>query len=465
MRPLPLILRAVLSLGVMIALSGCVLKPKGADEEHKRLSDAGQTYRDSFEKRQLPELPAKADWPVVLQRAFLANGDLESAYFEWKAAMERIPQAATWPDVNLTPSFSYLFSGDKMKSWDRTTVNVGWQTSMPRLPTKVAQAGKVALDEARVAGEKFRAAKFDLQRKVLTSYLDIALLAEKVRIQQDNVSLLKLLQDGAADRVRAGASQQDMLRAQTEYRLAENELLNMQSELRAMKAMLNAMLARSVDAPIDLPDELPAPRRVAVDDAKLIAVAVDANPDLARLAQQVQGRTDAVELARMEWIPDIAPFAGFTGNVSQVVGAMVMVPTTIPKIQGMIDESRAMLQSSQAMLRQGRYDRAASFVAALYLMRTSERQADLFEQTVLPLAEETLSSSRQSYSTGTGRFIDLVDSQRTLLNVRLMIAEVRIEREKRLAEMEALAGTDVETLAGPTTVPATRAATTTTSTP
>ena len=36
-----------------------------------------------------------------------------------------------------------------------------------------------------------------------------------------------------------------------------------------------------------------------------------------------------------------------------------------------------------------------------------------------------------------------------------------IEREKRLAEMEALAGTDVETLAGPTTVPATRAATTT----
>ena len=31
--------------------------------------------------------------------------------------------------------------------------------------------------------------------------------------------------------------------------------------------------------------------------------------------------------------------------------------------------------------------------------------------------------------------------------MRLMIAEARVEREKRLAELEALAGVDIETLA------------------
>ena len=40
-----------------------------------------------------------------------------------------------------------------------------------------------------------------------------------------------------------------------------------------------------------------------------------------------------------------------------------------------------------------------------------------------------------------------------------MVAEARIEREKRLAELEALAGVDVETLGQPATAPVTESAT------
>jgi outer membrane protein TolC len=100
-------------------------------------------------------------------------------------------------------------------------------------------------------------------------------------------------------------------------------------------------------------------------------------------------------------------------------------------------------------------DRAAQFVSALYFMRNAERQAGLFQQRVLPAAEQALSSSRQAYAAGTVGFADLIDSQRTLLQVRLMIAEAKIERELRLAELEALAGVDVETLARPATAPST----------
>ena len=447
-------MRIIAVVGLNLVLTGCVLSPRGADEERQRLGAAGKVFEQPVEQRSVPDLPERPTWRDVLQRAFLTNGDLEAAYFDWKASMQRVQQAATWPDTNLTLQFSYMLSGEEMKAWDRTTVNVGWFDSMPRLPSKVAKAGELALSEAKAAGLRFSGLKFDLQRRVLAAYLDVALLQEKLRVQQDNVSLLKLLQDAAADQVRAGGNQQDMLRAQTEYRLAENELANMRAELRAMKAMLNGMLARPADASLELPGNLPEPRRVAVDDAALIAVAVDANPGLAVLAVQVRGRSDAVELARMEYLPDVAPMAGFTGSVSQMVGAMVMLPTTLPKIQGMVQEARAMLQSSRAMLRQAKLDRAAAFVAALYLMRNSERQADLFEQTILPLAEQTLASSREAYATNNGRFLDLIDAQRTLLTVRLTIAEVRVEREKRLAELEALAGTDIETLAAPTAAPA-----------
>ena len=45
-------------------------------------------------------------------------------------------------------------------------------------------------------------------------------------------------------------------------------------------------------------------------------------------------------------------------------------------------------------------------------------------------------------------YANLIDAQRTLLDVRLLIVESKAEREKRLAEIEALAGIDVETLTG-----------------
>ena len=53
---------------------------------------------------------------------------------------------------------------------------------------------------------------------------------------------------------------------------------------------------------------------MAADDAALIAVAVAQNPELAALAQQVAGRSDAVELARLAYLPDIIPSANITGS-------------------------------------------------------------------------------------------------------------------------------------------------------
>lgn len=440
-----------------ITLSGCVLAPKGTDEENAAARQAGQPYIHPFEQRTIPDLPEQPTWQDVLHRAFLANGDLEAAYWEWRAALARIPQVANYPNTNLAPSFSYMFSSERMKSFDRTSVNLGFDP-MENLafPTKVAQAGKVALDEARAAGKRFQALKFEIQRKVLTAYLDLALHEEQIRIGRDNVNLLKLMSDSAGDRVGAGGAPQDLLRAQTQYRLAENQLATMQSEHMTMLSMINGMLGRDPKAALNLPATIPAARPLAADDAKLIAIATDNNPDLGRLAHEVAGRQDALELARMAYIPDINPFAAFTGSLSQSIGAMLVLPTTLPEIRGKIDESRAMLNSTRAMFRQTRADRAASFVGALYALRNAERQAAVFEDAILPRAQQTLASLRQSYAAGNATFTDLIDAQRTLLDVRLMIAEARMEREKRLAELEALAGVDIETLAAPTTQPTTK---------
>jgi outer membrane protein, heavy metal efflux system len=437
----------LVTLTIALSVGGCVLRPRQTADERAKVAAASQPFETPLAARELPDLPPVVEWRDVLSRAFLVNGDLESAYFEWKAALARVDQAATWPNTNVALTFSYMFSSENVKAWDRTTLGVGFDPSMNlSLPIKARAGGKVALDAAQEAGEKFRAVKFDLQRKVLSAYLELALTEELIRIQQDNRTLLKLVTDSAADRAEAGGPMQDFFKATIESQTAENDLATLEAKARSMRSMLNGMLAREANAPLILPARLPSPRPVAADDARLIAAGVAQNPELAELARQVAGRTDAIEVARLAYLPDFSPSASITGNVSQTIGTMLMLPTKTPAIRAAIDEGQSMARSSEAMLRQTRHDRAGSFVATLYLMRNAERQTQLYQRYIVPAAQQLVSSSRSAYAAGTIGFADLIDSERMLLMVRRMVAEAQIDREQRLADLEALAGVDVETL-------------------
>ena len=436
-----------ISLCGLLLLPGCVLAPKGLDDERKALDHEGQAWSKPFEERTLPEIPDHPGTRDLLERAFLANGELEASYFEWKAALEDVSIAAGWPNTNLAPSFSYMVSGSQAKAWDRTTVNIAFDPMQNlSLPSKVRKAGELALENARETGSRFAAAKFSLQRRVLESWLKLALLEERARIQQERVRLAKIGLGIAGERAALKGEQRDLLRAQVEERTAELDLSGLETETRAARVQLNGLLAREPDAPLELPASLPGPRPLPVDDATLIRAGVDNNPELRALGFATSGREDALELARLQYLPDFNPFVAFTGSIEQTIGVGVSLPTRLPQLRAGVEQARAMLRGAQATLRQVRRDRLSSFVADLYVLRYSERQAAFLAENVLPAARQALESAQQAHATGATSFRDLIEAQDALLDVRLSIAEARIEREQRLAEIEELTGLDVETL-------------------
>jgi outer membrane protein, heavy metal efflux system len=159
----------------------------------------------------------------------------------------------------------------------------------------------------------------------------------------------------------------------TETQLVQNELSNLEAEGKSMRAMLNGMLDRDPDAALELARTLPSPRPVLADDARLIALAVDQNPELAALARQVAGRKDAIELAKLAYLPDINPSAGVTGSLSQFLAAMVMLPTTLPAIRAVIADAQAMERSAEAMSRQTRQHYPQAFARGM-VTRTVHHQ-------------------------------------------------------------------------------------------
>ncbi len=430
----------------LLALAGCALHPAGEKEERERSLRAGASYLERPDPPPLPAVPGPDDY---LQQAFLRNSDLEVRYWEWRAAIERIPQDASPP--NAAVPFSYLFSAENLKAWDRTTLGItnDPMTDIP-FPTKLLTAGRRALEEARAAGLRFETAKFRLQREVLSTYHDLALLAESIRIQEENVALLRMIAGQAEVRVQAGtADQQDLLKSQTRLRLAENDLENLRGQARPTGARLNALLGREPAAPVPLPPALPAPRPLPLSDDDLIRLGSERSTELAALAREIEGRKEALSLAKQAYLPDFSLSFSFTGSVAQTVGGMLVLPVRLEAIQAGIAEARAGLNAAQAARKQYERDLASSFVLNLYVLRNDERQIRLFEEEIIPRARQTVAISQTAYAANRVGFVEVLDSERTLLEARLTLAQLRTEREKALAAIESWSAVDVEVMRSP----------------
>lgn len=431
------------ALAAALALAGCAVHPAGESEERDRADRMLRELDEPIEPAELPEDPGLKDY---LRAAFHSDPELRERYWTWRAALERIPQEASPPNPALT--FSYLFSDASMSAWDRTTLGLtnDPMTNLP-LPNKLATAGRRALEEARAAGRRFEAAKFALQNEVTTLYLDLALHREQLSAQQETVALLRVQAEELASRMRAGrATQEETLRARDELDRAVSQLTTLHAQLPLLYVRMNVLIGRPAELPLPLPDRLPEARALELRDDELIALAAERSPELQALAHEVAGRDEALTMARQQWIPDFGLSLNVMGSVSTSIGGMIVLPLRVEAIHGAIAEAEANLRAAQAARERYARSVAASFVLDLAVLHETERQVDLFERLFLPRAKAVATSAEASLSSGRGSLADVVMARRAAIDTALLLAQLKVDREKTLSAIDTWSAVDVEAL-------------------
>jgi outer membrane protein TolC len=187
-----------------------------------------------------------------------------------------------------------------------------------------------------------------------------------------------------------------------------------------------------------------APRPADFADDALLARAADRNPELLALSREVQGRTQAIELARLQYLPDFALGIGLDPGdwATRVMGMITMPIVRRPAIEGAIEQARADLRATEAMRRQVGNDLAAQVVLQLYALRNADRQIRLFEEAIVPESDQAARVLQGVYAAGRVPLQEFLDSLRVWIDARAALAEVRAEREKSLARLESLAAVD-----------------------
>src|SRR5258706_1971884 len=306
---------------------------------------------------------------------------------------------------------------------------------------KPTTAARRAVEMANAAGPRFQKARYDLRAKVLSAWYDYALTSELIRLEQENPQLLQITVAVTDARNRAGAAgQQDLLKARNEVDLSKNEIANMQSQLPAQQAALNALLNREPAAPLPLSTSLPALQTLKQADDQLLELAARQNPQLIALAQEIRGKQEGLKLARLQYLPDFSLSAGTDlAGISQNLMGMITVPLLRHQaIDAAVRQAEANIRAADAMRRQAANDLKAQIIMDLTTLRDADRQLELIEKTLLPRARQIVTLTRSAYEAGRSTMLDLLDGQRSLISIQRLVVNLRITRAKRLADVEAI---------------------------
>ena len=439
-------IRASLIIGVTVLLAGCTVHPAGEAEERKAAGVAGAPFTTRHEKRAVAVLPESPSADDLVRYALGNNADLEARYWEWRSAIEQIPQDGT-QTTNLAV-FGGLDITNGSTRLGNASLSVGNDPmSDIVLPPKLSAAARRALENARAAGLRFRKAQFELRGKVLNAYADYALQAELARLEEANAQLIETTTMAVEAKNRAGAAgQQDILKVQNELDLSRNDAANLRSLLAAAAAQLNALLGRAADAPLAPRTGLPSTRPIAADDATVLALVANRNPELAALAHEVSASKEGIGLARLQYVPDLSLTAGSDlAGVTQSLVGMVTVPVLRRQaIDAAVAQAEANIRARESMRRQTATDLARQVVMDLIIVRDADRQLELFERTILPRAERAIGIARSSYEAGQSSLSDLLDARRSLIAIKRLVANLRAVRVKRLTNLETVTARPLE---------------------
>jgi cobalt-zinc-cadmium efflux system outer membrane protein len=384
-----------------------------------------------------------------LEFAALNNAGLESAFEQWKAAVEQVPQSKSLPD----PKFTYGFFIKEVET------RVGPQRQRLGLMQMFPWFGKIearsdaAAAEAKAAYKRYEAAKLELFYKVKDSFYEYAYLAQAVEIAKQNLELLKHFEEVARTRYTASAgSHPDIIRAQIELVTLEDKLKSLQELRMPIVTRLNSILNRKTDL------LLPWPKKtkfnvIKINRSDVTAKMILNNPQLQALDFEVAAAKARIELAKKKFYPDInigvdwiqtdeALAAGVRDSGKDPIIAMLSLnlPIWTDSYKSAQLQARAQMRSRSAKKIQSQNDLIAQLEKALYEFEDSARKVELYEGILLPKAGEMVEASEVAYQAGTIDFLSLIDAQRTLLKFELSLERAIATNQQRLAELEMLIG-------------------------
>jgi outer membrane protein TolC len=393
-----------------------------------------QVYEAAFE-----------DLEVLTSEALVAEVELHNHHILSSAAAVEAAQIRVEPASALAdPTLSYMMLPRSIGS------DIGFRQggeisqSFP-WPGKRDLRGAVAAQQRNIAREDQAITRLDVVAAAKSSFAEWHYLHRAVEINAASKRVVEELIAVAQARYVSGrALQQDVLLAEVELVLVEQQRLALDQQLRSARASMNLLLNRDIDArippPAPLPDPGPLPGLAAAR-----TIAEQTHPYLRRQAALIDEGNARVELADKAFLPDFRAYLSYADVWEERdkrlhVGIAINVPIGRDKRHAELDAVRAEVRRDEHELEGHRQTLLAEMETAYAETLESLASMQLYEERLMPLAQASLDISLSDYRNGVGQFINVVAAERQQLSTEQGYERTRADYWRRRAALERAAG-------------------------
>lgn len=381
------------------------------------------------------------------------NPALSQALARYRGLLQRLPQVSALPDPMLAFT-NYLRTPE---------TRVGAQTNGITLSQQFPWFGtlrvreQVAAKEAAIAREQYEANKDQVVQQVKRAYYSLAFIDLALDINDEERLLLEHYEQLAEARYQQGVGlQQAVVKLQAEITRVRDRLEQLRARRVDAEAVINSLRNRPPETPITKVTLPPVPP-AAIDYPQLYQIGRKNRPEVLGALLGIERDEKRIELARKDYWPSFSLGGSFVN-----VDARPIMPGAAP-----IDQNGKNIYSVNLginlPLHRSKYDAAVAEVTEQktasvhgyrntmnmieasireigFRIETLRDQISLFNNTLIPQAQQSLQSAEAAYSTGSLGVLDLLDSERVLLDVRLGLAQYISDYMKSLADMERAIG-------------------------
>jgi len=441
-----------------------------------------------------PIAPVNDELETYLVEAAENHPALKAQHEAWRAALERIPQVTTLDDPVF--SFGHFVLSTSLRTKMAISQKFPWFGTLKKQGAK-AQA------EADAVLARFYQERNRIFAAIKQAYYDYAYLAEQIRVTKAQQEIVDYVEEIVRSKYALGlVKQDDLLRIQIEQENVADRLERLLALRPSRAAQINEVLGRDILAEVPWPKDVGFPGEPP--DAETVADRIRRqNPALDALDHTVATFEHEEALARREGYPDFTVSVDYTSvSIPRKIRPDRPFPSSLNAgrrllrdaaglddfgpVQTGIDLYTVGVSDEPISYREGGEDNllfsvslnlpihrkrvkagvrealhrqaaaahrkaaaAREFEAearnVLFEWQDARRRHRLFEQSLIPKAEQTYQSLQSAYASGEpeAEFIDVLDSVQTLLEFELEQIAAARDWRNAAARLEFLVGGEV----------------------
>lgn len=379
------------------------------------------------------------DLEDMIREALKCNPELQAYYLQFEANQKKMIQVRALPEPKLT--YTRFLSEVQTRTGPQERII---QLNQPfPWPGKLALRGGIANREAEVAFHQYESLQRVIIARIADAYFDYALLGESITINNQNVSYFDQLIPVVEEKVRGGGRLSDSLLLEIE----KEKALDMVRGLNERRPILNSQIATELGRQTDLNETLPFPKlsrkSIPLPPIKQLEQQLENHPNVAAATSNVLSMKLKQELAQKASLPEMSLGASVIdiGNGGDTAFGLVFgvnVPIRHHKYQAEIEQAK-LEKSASLRLKENTLNQLRTQLHREYqLLKDAQRRADLYRDRLVPKAEQTLSQLEEGYRGNNAGIDEIVDSEETLLKLRLEYLKAAAEAQKRAVYIRVL---------------------------